>query len=175
MLREQLATFEGVRVVVTHDPLEALTMADRIVVIDGGRVVQSGAPGDIRRRPNSAYVATLLGVNLVAGRVTAADRFVADDGAELEVTAATTGPALAVIDPSAIALFADEPKGSMRNTWRAVVTDVDHTPDRVRVHFDAPFVLVADVTPAAATELALTPGAEVWCAVKATAIDVHAR
>ncbi len=53
--------------------------------------------------------------------------------------------------------------------------DVDRAPDRVRVHFTEPFALVADVTPAAASELALAPGTEVWCAVKATAIQVHER
>ena len=54
-------------VLVTHDPLEALTLADRIVVIDGGRVVQVGSPDEVRRHPRSPYVAALLGVNLLAG------------------------------------------------------------------------------------------------------------
>jgi molybdate transport system ATP-binding protein len=173
-LREQLTTFDGVRVVVTHDPLEALTMADRIVVIDGGTVVQVGTPDDIRRRPRSPYVAALLGVNLLAGRITSAGQFVLDAGSELQVSSAETGPALAVIDPSAVSLFTNEPHGSVRNCWRTVVRDLDHASDRVRVHFEQPIALVADVTPAAAVDLALAPGAEVWCAVKATAIQVHA-
>ena len=156
-MRDQLTTFAGVRVVVTHDPLEALTLADRIVVIDGGRVVQVGTPDDIRRRPRSAYVAALLGVNLLAGRLTGDGRFVLDAGGELQVSTTETGPALAVIDPSAVSLFTDEPHGSVRNCWRAVVSDLDQAPDRVRVHFAAPIALVADVTPAAAVELALAP------------------
>jgi molybdate transport system ATP-binding protein len=55
------------------------------------------------------------------------------------------------------------------------VADLDRATDRVRVHLASPFALAADITPAAATELALEPGAEVWCAVKATAIQVEPR
>jgi molybdate transport system ATP-binding protein len=175
MLREQLAAFDGVRVLVTHDPLEALTLADRIVVIEAGRVVQAGTPDEIRRHPRSPYVAALLGVNLLAGRLTGDGRLLLDGGGELHVTAEGVGPAVAIIDPSAVTLFRTRPDGSARNCWRAVVHDVDRAPDRVRVHFAEPFALVADVTPGAAAELALAPGTEVWSAVKATAIEVHER
>jgi molybdate transport system ATP-binding protein len=174
-LREHLATFDGVRLLVTHDPLEALTLADRIIVIESGRVVQSGAPDEIRRDPGSAYVAALLGVNLLAGRVTEGNRFLLDAGGELEVAAAPSGPAVAVVDPNAVAIFAGEPHGSPRNSWRSVVTDVDHTPDRVRVRFADPIAMIAEVTPSSAAELGLAPGAGVWLAVKATAISVHPR
>ena len=175
MLREQLAAFAGVRMVVTHDPLEALTLADRIVVIEDGKVVQSGTPDDVRRRPRSAYVAALLGVNLLAGRLTGEGRLVLDRGGELQVASTETGPAVAIVDPNSVSLFDSEPHGSVRNCWRSVVHDIDRAPGRVRIYFDDPFPLVADVTPAAATELALAPGAAVWCAVKATAIQVEAR
>ena len=175
VLRDQLATFDGVRLLVTHDPLEALTLADRIVVIEEGKVVQTGTPDDVRRHPRSAYVAALLGVNLLAGRLTGDGRLVLDRGGELQVASADSGPAIAIVDPNAVSLFAAEPHGSVRNSWRAVVHDIDRAPGRVRVYFEAPFALVADVTPAAAAELALVPGADVWCAVKATAIQVEAQ
>jgi molybdate transport system ATP-binding protein len=174
-LREQLATFVGIRLLVTHDPLEALTLADRIVVIEAGEIVQTGAPDDVRRRPRSPYVAALLGVNLLAGVVTAGGRFLLAGGGELQVVSTELGPAIAVIDPNTVSLFDAEPHGSVRNCWRAVVSDVDQAPDRVRVHFDAPIALVAEVTPAAAAELALAPGTVVWCAVKATAVDMQPR
>ncbi len=157
----------------THDPLEALTLADRIVVIEAGRVVQAGTPDDIRRHPRSPYVAALLGVNLLGGRLAGDGRLVLDRGGELFVTAEGSGPAIAVVDPSAVTLFRARPEGSARNCWRATVHDLDRAPDRVRVHFAEPFALVADVTPAAASELALTPGTDVWCAVKATAVEVR--
>jgi len=175
MLREQLAAFDGVLVLVTHDPLEALTLADRIVVIDDGRVVQVGSPDEVRRHPRSPYVAALLGVNLLVGNLVGDGRFLLDAGGELRVASSETGPAIGVVEPNAVTLFTAEPHGSVRNRWHAVVTDIDQTPDRVRVHLDEPFAIVADVTPTAAAELGLRPGAPVWCAVKATAIQVHVR
>jgi molybdate transport system ATP-binding protein len=175
VLREQLATFAGVRVLVTHDPLEALTLADRIVVIDRGRIVQVGTPDEVRRHPRSSYVAALLGVNLLVGSLGADGRFVLDTGGELRVASSETGPAIGVVDPTAVTLFNSEPHGSVRNRWRAVVRDIDRAPDRVRVHFDGPIAIVADVTPSSAAEMGIRPGATVWCAVKATAIQVHVR
>src|SRR6185369_3070190 len=117
--------------------------------------VQTGTPGDVRRHPRSAYVAALLGVNLLSGRLDGAGRLLLDDGGELQVGSVESGPAIAIVDPNAVSLFDAEPHGSVRNSWRAVVHDVDHSPGRVRVYFADPFALVADVTAAAATELAL--------------------
>src|SRR5215468_3593394 len=57
---------------VTHDQIEAMTMADTIVVMNGGRVEQTGAPGEVYRRPATRFVATFIGspaMNLASGRV----------------------------------------------------------------------------------------------------------
>ncbi|SEO36817.1 putrescine transport system ATP-binding protein [Methylobacterium sp. ap11] len=57
-------------VVVTHDPAEAMVLADRIGVMAGGRLVQAGAAADLYERPATRYVAGLLGdVNLIEGRL----------------------------------------------------------------------------------------------------------
>ncbi len=143
VLRAELARFPGVRVLVTHDALEALTFADRIVVLEAGSIVQTGTADDIRRHPRSPYVASFLGVNLFAGRLLGDGRFALDTGGELEVAVTQTGPALAVVEPDAVTLFDTEPHGSVRNRWRSVISDLDHAPGRVRVHFDAPIALVA--------------------------------
>ena len=93
-------------------------------------------------------------MNLLAGRVADAGRFVLDTGGELQVAASEPGPAIAVIDPNAVSLFAAEPHGRCA-IRAAVVSDVDQAPDRVRVHFRAPIKLIAEVTPAGAAELAI--------------------
>jgi len=67
-LRRHLESFEGVRLLVTHDPVEAMAMADRLVVLEHGRVLQSGTPADVTQHPRSRYVADLVGVNLFRGR-----------------------------------------------------------------------------------------------------------
>ena len=68
-LRRQLDDFAGVRLLVTHDPLEATALADRLVVLEGGRVAQAGTVAEVTARPRSAYVAALTGLNLLRGRL----------------------------------------------------------------------------------------------------------
>ena len=87
--------------------------------------------------------------------------------------APTLGACVAVIDPAAITLFAEAPHGSARNGWEATVIELDREPSRLRVRVDAPAPLAVDVTPGAASELALEPGRRVWCAIKATAVSVQ--
>ena len=122
VLREQLDAFAGMRVLVSHDPLEALTLADRIVVVEGGVVVQSGTPEEVRRHPRSPYVAALLGVNLLAGRLGADGRLLLDTGSELHVTAPGSGKVFAIIDPNAVSLFAAQPQDGTKAT--AVIVTV---------------------------------------------------
>jgi len=60
---------------VTHDQVEAMTLADLVVVMNGGRIEQSGAPTEVYRRPATRFVATFIGspaMNLIAGKVVGA-------------------------------------------------------------------------------------------------------
>jgi molybdate transport system ATP-binding protein len=176
MLREHLASYAGLRVLVTHDPLEALTLASRIVVLEGGRVVQVGTPDELRSRPRSAYVAHLLGVNVVTGTQQPDGTLLLESGATLDVADETVHaprPVVGVIEPNAITLFNARPEGSARNAWETQIVDLDVEPGRTRVRLGAPVPLVADVTPAAVDALGLAPGAKVWAAVKATAVSLH--
>ncbi|MFT2753924.1 ABC transporter ATP-binding protein [Clavibacter sp. Sh2088] len=68
LLAEELRRFGGAAVLVTHDPVDALALADRIHVLEGGRRVQEGAPAEVAARPATAYVARLVGMNRVEGR-----------------------------------------------------------------------------------------------------------
>jgi molybdate transport system ATP-binding protein len=175
-LRRHLATFAGARVLVTHDPVDAAVLADRLVVVEDGRVVQQGTVSAVTRRPASRYVADLVGVNLLQGTA-AGDRSVRlASGAELALADRVPGPAVTVaIRPRAVSLHRARPEGSPRNTWAVTVVDVaaDHGDDRVRVELDGSVALVAEVTPGAVTELGLAPGAAVWAAVKAVDIECY--
>lgn len=66
-LSHRLREFPGVTVLVTHDALDALTLGDRLVFLEEGRVVQTGAPADVISRPRSPYVAGVVGLNLLSG------------------------------------------------------------------------------------------------------------
>jgi len=171
-LRAQLDGFDGVRVLVAHDAVDAFAFADRIAVLEHGQVVQAGTPAEICARPGSGYVADLVGVNLFAGTV-AAGVFQGADGGSMVVASSHEGPALAVLHPRAVSLFPARPEGSPRNVWEAVVEAVEPAGDRLRVRFGGALPLVAEVTPAATAELRLAAGERFWLAVKATEIAVY--
>ncbi|HVM95951.1 MAG TPA: ABC transporter ATP-binding protein [Candidatus Acidoferrales bacterium] len=171
-LRQHLEGFAGVRLLVTHDPLEAMLLANRIVVVEDGRMVQAGSPTEIAEKPRSRYVADLVGVNLFRGRA-ADDHVELFDGALLTVPGAGSGDVFAVIHPRAVALHRRAPEGTPRNVWRGQIAGIDIEGPRVRIRVAGAIPVVAEITPAAAAELQLTPGVEVWVSIKATEITAY--
>lgn len=171
-LSRQLASFGGVRLLVTHDPLEAIALADRLVVLEKGQVIQSGTPEEVTARPRSRFVADLAGVNLLRGKGRG-DHVELVGGASVAAPDAGEGDVFAVIHPRAVALYLTRPEGTPRNVWHGVTEDIDLHGERVRVRVKGPVPLVAEVTPAAVRELRLHAGAAVWVAVKATEISVY--
>ncbi|MGW9350107.1 ABC transporter ATP-binding protein [Nocardiopsis flavescens] len=171
-LRHLLEEFDGAAVLVTHDPLDAMVLADRIAVVEGGRVVQEGAPAEVARRPRTPYVARLVGLNLFRG--TADGTVVAlDGGAVVRVHRAHRGPALVAFPPRAVALYRSRPDGSPRNLWELEVDGVERFGDQVRVHLTGPLDLAADISPAALAELGLVRGDSVWAGVKAAEAECY--
>jgi len=173
LLREQLAAAPAVRLVVTHDPVDAMALADRLVVLEGGRVTQEGPIAEVTTRPRSAWVADLVGLNLYRGRVDG-DRLALPGGAELTVATGVRGPAFALVHPHAVALHRSRPEGSARNAWPGEATGLHLEGNRARVRVDGSPSIVAEVTPSAAAELRLAEGGPVWVSVKAMEIDVYA-
>jgi molybdate transport system ATP-binding protein len=172
-LRRHLASFDGMRLLVTHDPVDAYALADRVIVLEGGSVVQSGTLAEVTAHPRSSYVADLVGINLLAGRL-AGHVLTTSAGATI-VTASDQpdGEAFAAIRPQAISLHLEHPDGSPRNAWECTVSDVDRLADRVRVTLDGHVPLVAEITPAALVALELQPGDPVWAAVKASEVTSY--
>jgi molybdate transport system ATP-binding protein len=167
-----LGRFEGSRIVVTHDPVEAVLLGDVVVVLEEGRVVQAGTAEELRRRPRSRYVAELFGLNLWRG--TARGGLVRlESGLELVVPEAPAGEVLVSVSPRAVALHGVPPEGSPRNTWQGVVASVEFDHDVVRVRLQGVVPVTALITAAAASELGLVEGARVWVAVKATEIVAY--
>jgi len=171
-LSRQLASFRGVRLLVTHDPVEAIALADRLVVLEGGCVVQSGTPEEVTARPRSRFVADLAGVNLLRGK-SHNDHIKLANGASIAAADAGEGDVFAVIHPRAVALFLARPDGTPRNVWQGETESIDLHGERVRVRVSGPVPLVAEVTPSAVRALHLTAGAPVWIAVKATEVSVY--
>jgi molybdate transport system ATP-binding protein len=172
-LRRHLAAFGGIRLLVTHDPIDALALADRLVVLEHGQVVQSGSSLEVTAQPRSRYVADFVGVNWLRGRAAGAEVTLADGGV-LTVPDVAPGAVFVVIHPRAVALHRQKPEGSPRNVLRGAVVAADDEGPRVRVRLTVPFPLVAEVTRAAAAELELDRGGELWVAIKATEIATYA-
>jgi molybdate transport system ATP-binding protein len=173
LLRTDARRAERTIVLVSHDPVDALAMTDRLAVLEGGRVTQVGTPTEITRRPRSSFVAGLVGLNLLRGHaegtvVTLPNR------SELVTATPAAGDVLVTVAPHAVALYRSRPDGSPRNTWAATVEDLEAVGDRVRVALAGPVRLVAEVTPGAVADLGLVPGDQVWATVKATELDVYA-
>ncbi len=147
-LGQHLRDFAGTVLLVTHDAIDALTLADRVLVLDEGRVAQLGPPSEVAAQPRTSHVARLVGLNLV-----------------------TDGDDLIAFTPDAVTVSLAEPVASSRLRWRGPIATLAPHGDAVRLMVHASPDLLADVTPAAASELGLVPGREVWLSAKATAVS----
>ena len=182
-LRSVLA--DRTAVIVTHDLLDALLLADRVVVLDSGRVVEEGPTQQVLSAPRSEFAARLAGLNLVHGTwsgdavQTAAGPLYGMTEETLTEAGLQPGDAVAVLfRPAAVSIFTGPPgsldTGSPRNRLATTITDLEPQGDRVRVRGRAGGVRVtAEVTPAAVAQLGLVPEAEVTFAVKATDVSVY--
>ncbi|RSM89472.1 ABC transporter ATP-binding protein [Kibdelosporangium aridum] len=170
-LRKHLDEYEGATVLVTHDPLDAMVLADQLLVVENGSVVQAGAPAEIAKRPRTDYIAALVGLNLYRG-VADGVSIKLDDGGVLTTAHPMDGAVFVTFPPNAVSLHRNRPEGSPRNTWLAEVAGIEQHADTVRVRLNGTPDLLADVTTAAVAELSLTPGQQVWVTVKAT--ETHA-
>jgi molybdate transport system ATP-binding protein len=172
-LRKHLESFDGMRVLVTHDPVDAYALADRVAILDAGRLVQIGTISEVAAHPRSRYVADLVGTNLVVGNVSGGVLTTAD-GAHVVVADAQPGRSFAVIRPQGIALSRSAPAdSSVRNVWHGVVGDIDRLGDRVRVGVEGSMPLTAEITAAALESMELRPGDQVHAIVKATDIEAY--
>ncbi|PZT77240.1 MULTISPECIES: ABC transporter permease [unclassified Streptomyces] len=177
-LRRHLDGFGGVCLIVTHDPVEAVALADRVLVLDGGRALQYAPPAEVSRHPRSPWVARMLGRNAWPGTATAEGLEPADGGRLVAADPLPAGvPALAVIAPEAVSVHRERPTGSPRNVWPGTVREITSSGgSRLRVLVgsgEAPD-LVAEITPRSAAELGLADGVPVWTSVKATEVTLVA-
>lgn len=146
-LVRHLAGYDGITIVVTHDALDALTLANRVIVLDRGRIAQEGTAHEVAARPQTEHVARLVGLNVIR-----------------------EGSRLAAFSPTVVTVSLQPPQGSARHQWHGPIVAASPHGDAVRLLVDAGQDLLADVTPAAISELGLHPGRRVWLSAKETAV-----
>ncbi|HYG94482.1 MAG TPA: ABC transporter ATP-binding protein [Nocardioides sp.] len=149
-LSRHLADFHGTTILVTHDALDALTLATTVAVLDEGRLVQSGPPDEVAARPRTEHVARLVGLNVIR-----------------------EGDTFRAFPPAAVTVARHAPDDSTRHRWRGTIRSAAPHGDAVRLQVRGDHDLIADVTPGATRDLALAPGEEVWLSVKETAITSY--
>src|SRR5580700_8483086 len=123
-LRATLRESQAANVMVTHDLLDAVALADRMFVIEDGGIAQSGTPAEVTARPRSRYVADLVGVNLLqgTGRGSVVEL---DGGGELHVGGGEHGPVLAAVNPATVSVSRQPPEQPGPNCWRGTIEAVD--------------------------------------------------
>jgi molybdate transport system ATP-binding protein len=184
LLRRVLAGDGRAAVLVTHDVLDVLTLADRVMVIEAGRIAEIGGAAEVLSAPRSSFGARIAGVNLVKGTLDAAGALQAVSGAYWHGTvaggpdaAAAGQAAVAVFAPAAVAVFQERPQGSPRNVVEVTVAELDSRGAAIRVRAasqpDGAPGLAADITPDAAADLRVLPGMRLWFAVKAQEVAIH--
>lgn len=158
---------EVATLLITHDPIEAASLSERLIILEKGEITQSGAPDEIRNSPATPYSASLVGLNFVPA---VADGLVAvtSKGAELILSESVQGQVNIVIPPKSIALYREKPVGSPRNVLMAKILEIHHVGENVRINLDGQLNFIAEITNNAFEILDLHKGDEVWASFKAT-------
>ena len=173
-LRAHLRDYDGMTVLVTHDAVDAASLAGRMLALADGRAAQEGTVEDLMRAPRSSWLAALVGANASHGHVAAGGVEVSGGGrlVAAELPGGEGTEVLAVFAPHAVAVHRERPRGSARNTWPATVRALTEVGGRVRVDAEGAPPVVAEITAAAVTELGLQEGQRIWVSVKATEVTV---
>jgi molybdate transport system ATP-binding protein len=172
-------------ILITHDLLDVFTLADRVLVLESGRVTEIGRVADVLTAPRSRFGARIAGLNLVSGAIGPDGSLRSQSGVHLRGTLADefggkvpTGQAAnAVFAPTAVAVYRNQPHGSPRNTVEVTVATLDARGSAVLVRgqeqSDGAPGLAAEITVDAAAELRLTPGDRVWFTIKALEVALY--
>jgi molybdate transport system ATP-binding protein len=182
LLRQTLSAFDGPRVLVSHDPVESMTLASRIVILEAGQVTQAGTPEEIRNGPRTRYAADLVGVNLFEGTLRPAE-----DGAgvletsdgqivvalppDLVLRSARSGT-FGRLAPADVSIHTTPPVGSPRNIFPGSIEEIAVGGDRARVRLRTSPPLVAEITVGSVDRLHLAPGDDVWATFKAVEVQL---
>lgn len=204
-LRRHLEGFDGVCLLVTHDPVEAVSLADRMLVLEDGRAVQEAAPEEVGRRPRSPWVARMLGNNAWPGTLTEGGALTLAEGGTLQAppaepptsaddtAAPTPAPAsdgaLAVFAPDAVTVHRTQPDNGQddsgqvgdgadaRNAWPGTVVEITALGSRLRLVITSPRTpsLTAEISPSRAAELGLAEGVSIWTSVSPSEVTLVPR
>jgi len=172
-------------ILITHDLLDVFTLADRVMVLESGKIAEIGPVAEVLGAPRSRFGARIAGVNLVNGTIGPDGVLHAASGVgwhgvaapDLAKSLAEGHDAVAVFAPTAVSVYREEPHGSPRNTVEQTIAELDARGAAVLVRGpeqpDGAPGLAAEITVEAAAELRLTPGERVWFSVKTLEVELY--
>ena len=171
-LRRRLEAFTGITLLVTHDLIDVVGLADRVVVLDDGRVIQVATPDQLRRHPQSSHAAALVGRNVLRGERRGAVIRLAD-GIETTGPAGPDGPVDVVCSPGAVQVIPrHEPRPE--GAWESAVVGIESVGDHARAHLGPPLPMLGRL-PLDALEDGLALDSAVWVRLDPDAIEVFER
>lgn len=181
VLRNVVTRGAGAVVLITHDLLDVLTLADRVLVLESGKIAELGPVAEVLAAPRSHFAARIAGINLVNGTIGEGGALRARSGDHWHgIPAEELGvgrDAIAVFPPTAVAVYRDRPRGSPRNCIELTVAELGVRGSAVLVRAgeqaDGAPGLAAEITVDAASELRLAPGQQVWFSVKAHEVALY--
>jgi tungstate transport system ATP-binding protein len=167
-------------ILTTHDQMDALRLADRMVVMQQGEIVQSGTPSSVHNQPANEFVATFVGMeNIFSGTVKEADNglfsvSVAGQTMEIMGAGAPQESVVICIRPEHVVISLTNPEAatSTRNIFPCSVSKIIQLGLFTKIYLDCGFSLVASITNQSLESLALKPGSRVYASFKATAVHV---
>ncbi|MEI7592540.1 MAG: ABC transporter ATP-binding protein [Actinomycetes bacterium] len=172
-LRRYLRRQETTTILVTHDPIDAIALADSVAIVESGTISQFGSLSEVTSRPRTDYVSDLLGTNLLRGVSSQSRVKLSAYRGEIATSTVASGPVFVRIHPHSVSLHREMPTGSARNIWAVRIVGFDFLGDRVRVRLKGDLSIIAEITTSSLTDLHLAEGDEVWAAVKTTEIEVY--
>jgi molybdate transport system ATP-binding protein len=181
VLRNVVARSGCAVILITHDLLDVFTLADRVLVLESGKIAEIGPVADVLAAPRSHFGARIAGINLVNGTIGADGSLRARSGENWHGMPAPDlsggQHAIAVFPPTAVAVYRDPPHGSPRNCVELTVAELSIRGSAVLVRgqeqADGAPGLAAEITVDAAAELRLTPGDNAWFSVKAHEVALY--
>ena len=156
---------------VAHDVVDVLVLADRVVVLDSGRVAQIADPDELERRPWTSYAAALVGTNLLRAHRRGTMIEFGDNVVVPHTTAGRDGPVDVVIAPDAVTVSRpDGPTGP--GSWTAPIAGMEAAGNEVHLRVGGAAPIAARATLDSLRDLHLTPGTMVHVTVDPARMDV---
>lgn len=171
-------------VLVTHDPMDAVMLASRTVVLQQGRVVQQGETREVLGHPNSPFVAAIAGVNLVSGVADGDGVLLSGDAAASAIGSAirwsgrgdrlaADNAATAVFSPSAVRIRAAAPQVGTPNTWTGTVSHLEPIPGGVRLFTAEHPEIAVDCSSLTAVDAGVRPDAVLGFSVSEQDVSIR--